>query len=383
MDRSTTTSKHYFGSIEYNGSTLEALYHEEGRAVPDGNSGYDYEYAIRDHLGSTRVMFEMVNGVATILQESHTYPFGMELSGPAFVGGGNPYRYTGKELETDLEIGLYDYGARWYDPAAGRWWGVDALGEDPNQVEKSPFSYAWNNPISLTDPDGRCPFCPVLYAFAVGFGFGAGADATVQVATNKIQGKGAFEDYSVTSTVISGLAGGFSGGTGGIANTTIRTGVNIGIVATESVSKQIITDDAVANAAGGDFSTIQENVNNVSTTQVASDVIMDKIGGNVKVVGDAKIKVMERQLDRTTRVARGEPSSSGRVANQKNAQGKLNNANGANTYVSGTVGNGLQNVSDATRNAFSIGGNPHFSIVPPQPIAQDNTRVKIILPINP
>ncbi|MDX2247042.1 MAG: hypothetical protein SF052_09720 [Bacteroidia bacterium] len=123
VDGSTTTEKYYFGPIEYNGSTLEALYHEEGRAVPDGNGGYDYEYAIRDHLGSTRVMFEMVNATATIIQESHTYPFGMELSGPTFVGGGNPYRYTGKEWEEDLDLGLYDYGARWYDPAAARWWG--------------------------------------------------------------------------------------------------------------------------------------------------------------------------------------------------------------------------------------------------------------------
>ncbi|MDX2246335.1 MAG: hypothetical protein SF052_06150 [Bacteroidia bacterium] len=38
-----TTSKYYFGPLEYNGSTLEALYHEEGRAIPDGNGGYDYE----------------------------------------------------------------------------------------------------------------------------------------------------------------------------------------------------------------------------------------------------------------------------------------------------------------------------------------------------
>ncbi|MDX2247039.1 MAG: hypothetical protein SF052_09705 [Bacteroidia bacterium] len=73
VDGGTTTEKYYFGPIEYNGSTLEALYHEEGRAVPDGNGGYDYEYAIRDHLGSTRVMFQMVNGTATIIQESHTY----------------------------------------------------------------------------------------------------------------------------------------------------------------------------------------------------------------------------------------------------------------------------------------------------------------------
>ncbi|MDX2246331.1 MAG: colicin D domain-containing protein [Bacteroidia bacterium] len=152
MQRSAN-KKHYFGSLEYNGSTLEALYHEEGRAVPDGNGGYDYEYAIRDHLGSTRVMFQMVNGVATLIEEHHNYPFGMELSGPAFVGGGNPYRYTGKEWETHLDLGMYDFGARWYDPAAGRWWGVDALGE--SYYEHSPFTYVLNNPVNFVDPDGN------------------------------------------------------------------------------------------------------------------------------------------------------------------------------------------------------------------------------------
>ena len=109
---------------------------------------------------------------------------------------------------------------------------------------------------------------------------------------------------------------------------------------------------------------------------------MDKIGGNSKVVGDGKVKVMERQLDRTTRIARNDPTSSGRAANQRNAQSRLNNANNANDYVGGTVGNGLQNVSDATRSALSIGGNPQIPMVTPQPVAQDNTRVNIILPIN-
>ncbi|MEZ4829766.1 MAG: colicin D domain-containing protein [Bacteroidia bacterium] len=71
----------------------------------------------------------------------------MELSGPAFVGGGNPYRYTGKEFHEDLDLGLYDFGARWYDPAAGRWWGGDALAE--NYYEHSPFTYVLNNPINL------------------------------------------------------------------------------------------------------------------------------------------------------------------------------------------------------------------------------------------
>lgn len=41
----------------------------------------------------------------------------------------------------------------------GIWHGVDALADEPEQVNESPFSYAWNNPVKLTDPDGNCPRC--------------------------------------------------------------------------------------------------------------------------------------------------------------------------------------------------------------------------------
>jgi hypothetical protein len=38
--------------------------------------------------------------------------------------------------------------------------GVDPLADHPNQVDKSPYAYAWNNQIFYNDPDGRCPTCP-------------------------------------------------------------------------------------------------------------------------------------------------------------------------------------------------------------------------------
>ncbi len=44
----------YLGSIEYKGSELEAIYHEEGRVYYEGGNGR-YEYNIRDHLGNTRL----------------------------------------------------------------------------------------------------------------------------------------------------------------------------------------------------------------------------------------------------------------------------------------------------------------------------------------
>lgn len=47
---------------------------------------------------------------------------------------------------------------------------MDPLADHPNQVDKSPYAYAWNNPVNLTDPDGRCPLCPWLDA-VVDIGF--------------------------------------------------------------------------------------------------------------------------------------------------------------------------------------------------------------------
>ena len=359
------------------------------------------EYFHQDHLGNNRLTFcdfnnngriEISDDPGTqeneleITQETHYYPFGLEHKGNwyATVAPDNNKLYNGKDLNRDFDINLYDYGARWYDPALGRWTSIDPLADHPNQVDKSPYSYAWNNPIRLNDPDGKCPICPFILAlkvFGTGFAIGAGADATTQIVTNKVQGKGAFDDYSISSTVISGFAGGLSGGAGGITNASVRAGVNVAIVAGESISKQVVTDNAVTDAVGGNFSTIQGNMENISATQVISDVAMDKIGGNAKVVDGASINTMEKQLDRLTRINNGNSRPS-RVQQVQGAQGRLNNANNTNDYVGGTVGNGLQNVSDAARNALSVGGNSQAPILAPQPVAQDNTRVNIVLPIN-
>lgn len=48
---------------------------------------------------------------------------------------------------------------------------MDALADHPNQVDKSPYVYTWNNPVNLTDPDGNCPRC-LSYGFGFGFRFG-------------------------------------------------------------------------------------------------------------------------------------------------------------------------------------------------------------------
>ncbi|WP_456427190.1 RHS repeat-associated core domain-containing protein, partial [Rhodocaloribacter sp.] len=62
-------------------------------------------------------------------------------------------RFTGHEL--DEETTLLYAGARYFDPALGRWLSVDPMAD--NYPGWSSYNYALNNPVGLSDPTGNCP----------------------------------------------------------------------------------------------------------------------------------------------------------------------------------------------------------------------------------
>ncbi|QQV03155.1 MULTISPECIES: RHS repeat domain-containing protein [Chryseobacterium] len=113
------------------------------------NNRYIYHY--NDHLGNVRVSFAREGNTAVIVQQNDYYAFGLKHSGGLSGNGSYKYEYNGKELQE--ELGMYDYGARFYMPDIGRWGVIDPLAESYRR--HSPYHYAVNNPMRFIDPDGR------------------------------------------------------------------------------------------------------------------------------------------------------------------------------------------------------------------------------------
>jgi RHS repeat-associated protein len=162
----TTTVTEYIAGIQYQYSTttpaLDFISTEEGRARKSGTA-YKYEYDLKDHLGNTRMTTTWNPSDATQMtplnsQRSDYYAFGYTIQ--SLVGttpsSANHYLYNHKELQD--ETGLYDYGARFYDPVIGRWTTVDPLAEQSRR--HSPYNYGLNNPVRNIDPDGMAAWHP-------------------------------------------------------------------------------------------------------------------------------------------------------------------------------------------------------------------------------
>ena len=140
----TTTTTYYCNNVVYENGVQKLLLTEEGYLSLNDNK---YHYYLKDHQGNNRVV---INQNGNVEETNHYYPFGGVFASSQNV---QPYKYNGKELDTKKGLNLYDYGARQYDAAIGRFTTMDPMTE--KYYEWSPYTYCKNNPINRIDPDGN------------------------------------------------------------------------------------------------------------------------------------------------------------------------------------------------------------------------------------
>ena len=183
-DGTIITTTDYMDGFQYTNGKLDFFPHAGGyaKAIPSGLGGgtsytFKYVFSYTDHLGNIRVKYAQnpANGnQIEILEEDHYYPYGLKHIGyngnhttwdvtpggqitltpvNPFLGDSYKYKYNGKELNEELGLDWYDFGARNYDPSIGRWFGVDNLAE--KHFNFSPYTYTANNPVLFVDFDGN------------------------------------------------------------------------------------------------------------------------------------------------------------------------------------------------------------------------------------
>ncbi len=113
-----------------------------------------HEHADQIRLRGSVGLATDASGAKITDSDTRYSPYGMTRPGLAGTGLPTDRRFTGQREEVSL--GLYDYGARPYDPALGRFLQADTLVPDPgNPQSLNRYSYTLGNPLRYTDPSGH------------------------------------------------------------------------------------------------------------------------------------------------------------------------------------------------------------------------------------
>ena len=142
--------------IEFeDGSTTEYLYDADGRKLRTVHRA-DGKTTTTDYAGN--LIYENGNPARLLTGYGyvslpdgmyHYYPFGGMF---ATTDNVQPYKYNGKELDARKGFNWYDYGARHYDLAVGRWHVPDPMQE--KYYNTSQYAYCMNSPIKYIAPNG-------------------------------------------------------------------------------------------------------------------------------------------------------------------------------------------------------------------------------------
>jgi RHS repeat-associated protein len=133
----------------------------------------DLDIYVQDAAGNTKLVLNMGS---QIVFSTNYKPFGIEFGHI----GSEVYKYSGEQH--DEEIGLYYFGARYYDPSLGKFITEDPCGGSVlNPQTLNLYAYVLNNPLKYSDPDGM--WVHILYGALIGAIVGMIAYTAVTLAT--------------------------------------------------------------------------------------------------------------------------------------------------------------------------------------------------------
>jgi RHS repeat-associated protein len=229
-----------------------------------------------DQIGSTRAMTDNAGGMGTLPATIAYSAFGEKLNSsgtslPRYgYAGQHGYQSDGlaqgaPSVIDDDSFGLVHVGARWYDPAIGRFIQRDPIGITGGL---NTYVYCENNPVSGTDPSGAFSMGEVGISMAIG-------------------------------AVVGGIIGGMSGGVVGAISGTI--GGAVGGAAFPffmAFGEYAMLSGAGSGALGGATGSFFSGYGNAhDADQLAGDVIVGAFAGGVLGIFAGPVSAMNPFAD--------------------------------------------------------------------------------------
>ncbi len=214
----TVNTRYYFGDYEKDitGNTTRNLHYVSAGGnlvaiVERINNTDTYHYTYTDHLGS---ILAITNNSGTVTAEQNFDAWGRKRNPNTWAYSNIPasptWLYRGYTLHEHLpEFGLINMNGRMYDPLVARMLSPDNFIHSGAGLEGfNRYTYAFNNPLKYSDPDGENPIL-------IGALIGAVIHTGTHLATHNFK----FKDWNWGSFLGSIVAGGISGGVGQVLNT--------------------------------------------------------------------------------------------------------------------------------------------------------------------
>ncbi|WNY27824.1 RHS repeat-associated core domain-containing protein [Methanolapillus ohkumae] len=261
----------YYVSDDYDiEDNIETVYYFANDNRVSKKSAEGQFWYLDDHLGSTSVM---IDEEGELVERTLYYPFGSYREG----GEAEKYTFTGKEF--DSEIGLYYYGARYYNPETFVFTQADSIIPNYyNPQSLNRYSYCYNNPMKYEDPSGHIPV--LLVTAGAGALIGAAAGGLIYAYKQHSTGNAITVGGLAKSMFVGGVAGGVAG---------LTLGIGTSLVGGTLLGASAATAGATATSTGG--------LAIVGGDYIAGAVVLAHIGGYAGLTGGVAGRAVENELN--------------------------------------------------------------------------------------